>query len=243
LQEFCQSAVNYPKRTTINKGRDAMTRINGRRNANLVLTGILLLVFLAGCGGGKSEPAKPNPSATAGQAQPAAVPSGKAPTLATNPGEWKPDGVIADNEYAKQQVLGELEVYSRVDGDKVRMALKAKTNGYVAIGFEPSERMKDADIILGFVKDGKASVADMFSTGPTGPHPPDDQQGGKNDVTVFGGSNKDGVTIIEFERKLDTGDSKDKVIKTGDNKIIWSISEEAAFSGKHQKRGGGILKL
>ena len=141
------------------------------------------------------------------------------------------------------QQMGEIEVYSRIDGDKVRMALKAKTNGYLAIGFGPSQRMQDADIILGFVKDGKATVADMFSTGPTGPHPPDDQQGGKNDVTVFGGSNKDGVTVIEFERKLDTGDAKDKVIKTGDNKVIWAISEEAAFSGKHPKRGGGVLKL
>ncbi len=220
-----------------------MTRINGRRNASLVLIGILLLGFIAGCGGAKTEPAKPNTSAMAGQTQPATAPLAKSPTLATKPGEWKPDGVIADNEYAKQQVIGELDVYSRIDGDKVRIALKAKTNGYLAIGFEPSERMKEADIILGFVKDGKASVADMFSTGPTGPHPLDEQQGGKNDVTVFGGSSKEGVTIIEFERKLDTGDVKDKVIKIGDNKIIWAISEEAAFSGKHAKRGGGVLKL
>lgn len=220
-----------------------MVDTSRRRNSVIVLAGILLLVFVSGCGGAKTEPAKPNPSATAGQTQAATAPSGKPPTLAANPGEWKPDGVIADNEYAKQQVFGELEVYSRIDGDIVRLALKAKTNGYLAIGFEPSERMKDADIILGFVKEGKASVADMFSTGPTGPHPPDEQQGGKNDVTAFGGSNKDGVTIVEFERKLNTGDAKDKVIKTGDNKIIWAISEDAAFSGKHTKRGGGILKL
>jgi hypothetical protein len=51
------------------------------------------------------------------------------------------------------------------------------------------------------------------------------------------------VTVIEFERKLDTGDAKDKVIKIGDNKIIWAISDEAAFSGKHTKRGSGVLKL
>ena len=75
------------------------------------------------------------------------------------------------------------------------------------------------------------------------PHPPDDQQGGKNDVTVFGGSKKDGVTIIEFERKLVTGDSKDKIIKTGDNKIIWAVGDAEAATGKHVKRGTGILKL
>ena len=203
------------------------------RRVSVILTLLLLVGLAAGCGGTKPEPAKTSPPAAQGQAA----------VLSAQPGEWKPDGVIADKEYAKMQQMGEIEVYSRIDGDKVRMALKAKTNGYLAIGFGPSQRMQDADIILGFVKDGKATVADMFSTGPTGPHPPDDQQGGKIDVTVFGGSNKDGITIIEFERKLDTGDAKDKVIKAGDNKIIWAISEETAFSGKHAKRGGGVLKL
>ena len=208
-----------------------MAEVNRLRNAGLIFAVILLVCIVAGCGGTKPEPAKTNP------------PPASAPALSAKPGEWKPDGMITDNEYAKMQQFGELTVYSRIDGDKVRMALKAKTNGYVAIGFEPSQRMQDADIILGFVKDGKATIADMYSTGPTGPHPPDEQQGGKNDVSVFGGSNKDGVTIIVFERKLDTGDAKDKVIKAGDNKIIWAISEEAAFSGKHPKRGGGVLKL
>lgn len=213
---------------------------NRLRHAGLIVSLALLIGIVTGCGGAKQEPAKTNPPAT--PAQVASQPA-KAPALSAKPGDWKPDGLIADNEYAKMQQFGEFEVYSRIDGDKVRMALKAKTNGYVAIGFEPAQRMQDADIILGFVKDGKATVADMFSTGPTGPHPPDEQQGGKNDVTVFGGSNKDGVTVIEFERKLDTGDPKDKVIKIGDNKIIWAISEEASFSAKHPKRGGGVLKL
>ena len=163
--------------------------------------------------------------------------------LTEKPGTWKADGVITDNEYSKVQTLGELEVYSRIDGDSVRMALKAKTNGFVAIGFDPSERMKDADIILGFVKDGKTVVNDMYSTGLTGPHPPDDQQGGRNDVTLFGGSKKDGVTIIEFERKLVTGDSKDKAIKIGDNKIIWSVGDTETVTGKHVTRGNGVLKL
>ena len=225
------------------KGRDIVAKENRLRKAGVVLAAIVLIVSVAGCGGTKPEPAKVNPPAAAQPAQQAPVQAAKAPALSAQPVEWKPDGVIGDNEYAKMQQFGELEVYSRIDGDKVRMALRAKTNGYVAIGFEPTQRMQDADIILGYVKDGKATVADMFSTGPTGPHPPDEQQGGKNDLILFGGSNKDGITIIEFERKMDTGDIKDKAIKIGDNKIIWAISEEGAFSGKHQKRGSGVLKL
>lgn len=201
---------------------------------------LLVLLMVSGCGSSKPEPAKTSvaPAAAAGTAA-----TEKKPALAQQPGSWEADGILADNEYVKVQTVGEVEVYSRVDGDTLRLAMKAKTNGYVAIGFDPAERMKDADIILGFVKDGKAVVADMYSTGVTGPHPPDDQQGGKNDVTVFGGSKKDGVTIIEFERKLVTGDSKDKIIKTGDNKIIWAVGDTEAATGKHVRRGSGILKL
>jgi hypothetical protein len=156
---------------------------NRLRHAGLTVSLVLLIGIVTGCSGTKQEPAKTNPpAAPAQQVAPQLV---KVPALSAKPGDWTPDGVVTDNEYAKMQQFGEFEVYSRIDGDKVRMALKAKTNGYVAIGFEPAQRMQDADIILGFVKDGKATVADMFSTGPTGPHPQDEQQGGKNDVTVF----------------------------------------------------------
>ena len=208
--------------------------------AGMYALSLLFFFMVSGCGTSKPEPATTPVVQAPATATPA--PEKKA-ALAQQPGPWKADGVIADNEYVKVQTVGEVEVYSRIDGDTLRLALKAKTNGFVAIGFDPAERMKDADIILGFVKDGKAVVADMYSTGVTGPHPPDDQQGGKNDVTVFGGSKKDGVTIIEFERKLVTGDSKDKIIKAGDNKIIWAVGEAEAATGKHVKRGNGILKL
>jgi len=208
-----------------------------------IITVVILTVgaslLAAGCGTGKQEA-----SATTSAAKtPPTSNAEKKAMLVERPGEWKADGVIADNEYSKMQTFGEVDVYSRIDGGKVRIALRAKTNGYVAIGFAPSDKMKDADIVLGFVKDGKAVVLDMFSTGPTGPHPADDQQGGTNDVTVFGGSKKDGVTIIEFERSLVTGDSKDNEIKIGDNKIIWSVGDTETPAAKHVKRGGGILKL
>lgn len=203
----------------------------------IALTGLLLA---SGCGAKSADPVSPAAAPAAASTSTAAE---KKPLISEKTVAWKADGVINDNEYSKVQTVGELEVYSRIDGDTVRLALKAKTNGFVAIGFDPAQRMNEADIIIGYVKDGKAFVADMFSIGPTGPHPPDDQQGGRNDVTVFGGSKKDGVTIIELERKLVTGDPRDKAIKTGDNKIIWAIGDAETFTGRHVKRGAGVLKL
>jgi len=206
------------------------------RAQSFLIFAIAVIFLTCGCGNSSPESAKSSSA-------PIGAPVEKKLVLAEKPGAWKADGVIADNEYSKVQIFGELEVYSRIDGDMVRLALKAKTNGYVAIGFDPSERMKDADIILGFVKDGQAVLNDMYSTGVTGPHPPDDQQGGQNNVTVFGGSKKDGVTVIEFERKLVTGDSKDKVIKIGENKVIWAVGDAETAAAKHIKRGSGVLIL
>lgn len=217
-----------------------MLSLMGRLKLFLILSWFLTFFLLTGCSSDKQEPNKSASPPITTQTQTSAD---KQPVVSDKTVEWKPDGVITDNEYSKMQVLGEIEVYSRMDGDKIRMALKAKTNGYVAIGFDPAERMKNADIILGFVKDGKAVVADMYSTGPTGPHPVDDQQGGKNDVTGLGGSKKDGVTILEFERKLATGDPKDKEIVLGENKVIWAIGDEETFSAKHTKRGSGVVKF
>jgi hypothetical protein len=201
-----------------------------------------MILLNAGCSG--TQQAATNPSA-----KPAAAPAATtAPTekkilLTEKPGEWKADGVISDNEYGKMQVFGDMEVYSRTDGDTIRIAMRAKTDGYVALGFDPSERMKDADIVLGGVKEGKAFLYDMYSTGVTGPHPPDEQQGGKNDILVFGAGKTDGVTVVEFERKLVTGDAKDKAIKIGDNKIIWAIGDSPDIAARHVKRGVGVLKI
>jgi hypothetical protein len=123
------------------------------------------------------------------------------------------------------------------------MALRAQTTGWVAIGIEPEDKMKGADILLCYVKDGQARVVDMYSTGTYGPHPPDEQQGGVNDVTMVGGSLKDGVTVVELRRKLNTGDSKDKQLRPGENKVIWAIGDTPDPAVKHSRRGYGTLVL
>jgi len=225
----------------LKKGSE-IVKLHRTSGITIFVTLLFITVFLnAGCGGQQTpNPATSQPAAAASAPS---APAEKKILLSEKPGEWKADGIITDNEYSKMQVFGEMEVYSRVDGDKVRIALKAKTEGYVAIGFDPTDRMKDAEIILGGIKDGKPVVFDMFSTGATGPHPPKEQLGGTNDVTVFSASKKDGVTIVEFERKLVTGDPKGKEIRIGDNKIIWAIGASPDLTDKHVKRGSGILKL
>jgi hypothetical protein len=103
--------------------------------------------------------------------------------------------------------------------------------------------MKDSDMILGFVKDGEAIVYDLYSTGNFGPHPPDTELGGSNDILDFGGSEKEGYTIIEFKRELNTGDKYDIQFSKGKIKIIWAYGSGDNLDLKHSARGYGELDI
>jgi hypothetical protein len=121
--------------------------------------------------------------------------------------------------------------------------MKAPTSGWIAIGFGAETLMKNADIIEGFVKDGKLSIVDMFSTGDFGPHPPDTQLGGTNDILDSAGQNINGFTIVEFKRKLDSGDKYDKPLLPGKNKIIWAYGTDPVFTLKHSAAGYGEIDI
>jgi hypothetical protein len=169
--------------------------------------------------------------------------------------EWKPDGLVGENEYSRSMVLsspakqgysgGEMEISWKNDQDYLYMALKGRTDGWLSIGFEPSEWMKDADIIIGAVEDGRATVLDEYSTGNYGPHIEDTMLGGTNDIQSFGGSQEDGYTVIEFKRKLDTGDRFDKAFSPDQSiSSIWGMADTLDFSIKHNVAfGEAVLVL
>ncbi len=179
---------------------------------------------------------------------PAPVPAPTLPPVPTAPqlplaSKWVADGIINMGEYAGTKTYGDYEIHWASDGGNVYIAMKAKTSGWVAMAVQPGSRMKDADIVFGFVKDGKAIVYDLFSTGDFGPHPPDIELGGTSDVLEFGGREEDGYTIIEFKRALNTGDKYDKPLAKGVNKIIWAYGSDDSLTPKHINRGYGELEL
>jgi len=80
-------------------------------------------------------------------------------------------------------------------------------------------------------------------SGDFGPHPPDTQLGGTDDILASAGKFDNGYTTIEFKRKLDTGDKFDKPLSKGVNKIIWAYSGEPVFTVKHTMHGPGEIEL
>lgn len=174
---------------------------------------------------------------------------------AEGPEGWTPDGVIGDDEYFASAALygpesrgysgGDMEVFWTTDDEHLYMALKGKTKGWISIGFDPLEWMKEADVIMGSVDGNEVVVEDQYSTESRGPHLPDEDLGGTDDILEFGGREKDGQTVIEFKRRLDTGDEFDKVISPGQKlSVIWSMSDSANLQASHNvARAEGRLNL
>jgi len=155
--------------------------------------------------------------------------------------EWSSDGIIKVREYRGSNNYGEYTIHWRSDEQYIYIGIKAKTSGWVAIGFEPSSRMKDADMVFGFVQGGKTIISDQFSTGTYGPHAPDTELGGTDDILEFGGKEEGGFTIIEFKRALDTSDQYAKALAEGATKIIWAYGSDDEITTKHAVRGDGEI--
>ncbi len=157
------------------------------------------------------------------------------------------DGKIDSGEYALKAEFGggDHKLHWRFQGDTGVFAIEAKTTGWVALGIDPEQVMNKADMIFGWVtEDGQVNVVDTFATGPNGPHPPDTELGGSADVLEYGGTQRDGVTTIEFSRSLNTGDRYDKEVpREGTLKVIWAYGDSDDFEEFHAKAGYGTLDM
>lgn len=114
-------------------------------------------------------------------------------------------------EYEHTLDTGDMQVYWTVDGDQIHMKLSAKTEGWVAFGFDPESAMQGADIIIGAVKNGKVKIEDHYGDRKRG-HSSDEKLGGKNDVLNPQGMEENGVTTISFSRPLTASEEWDKPI-------------------------------
>jgi hypothetical protein len=127
-----------------------------------------------------------------------------------------------------------------IKDDVISMHVSAKTNGWLAIGFDPSEKMKDADMIIGYFGPKNTSkVIDSFSVGLNGPHPDDVSLGGTDDLISSSVTQKNGWTTMNFQRKLVTGDKFDKDIPQNKAiKVIWSYGTTANIKTYHETSRG-----
>ena len=162
---------------------------------------------------------------------------------ANREGNFIADGIISDNEYSNFKNFEGFEIFWSNDDEYAYIAMRAETPGFVSIGIQPGNLMKDADMIFGFLTDTGAVIYDLYSTGNFGPHPPDIELGGTDDILDFDGNFESGYTLIEFKRRLVTGDKYDNDLVAGTNKIIWAYGSQASLDGRHLKRGYGEIEI
>lgn len=131
-----------------------------------------------------------------------------------------------------------------VDGDTLKGKMSAKTGGWVAVGFNPSNKMKDANIVIGYVKDGTGTIADHFGDKATG-HSEDTDLGGTSDVTLVGASEQDGMTTIEFTLPMASGDEYDGTLTAdGDTVLLLAYGPDRdSFRPRHSYRGTKTVNL
>ncbi len=131
----------------------------------------------------------------------------------------------------------------RVKGENLDLVVSAKTTGWVAVGFDPARRMKDANIIIGYVKDGKVFIRDDFGVATTF-HKSDVSLKRKDNVLNLSGSESKGITTLEFSIPLDSGDKFDRKLEKGKTyKVLLAYGREDDFSAYHAYRTTAEITL
>lgn len=114
--------------------------------------------------------------------------------------------------------------------------VSATTVGWVAVGFDPSIGMQDANIIIGYVVNDTVYIRDDFGTGPNS-HDADTTLGATDDVSDKAGTETGGVTEISFTIPLDSGDSLDRVLEIGQTyTVILAWGSADSFVDQHVVR-------
>jgi len=156
-----------------------------------------------------------------------------APTMAPSvtPGSFSADG-------------GAFTASWVVMGDSIRFTMKAKALGYVGIGWtaETGKGHVASDMIVGWVEGSKTTLLDTYSAKNKIKPSSDPTQ----DVTLVSGTEANGYTTIQFDRKLKTGDTTNDVEITASNFLFqyaYHSTDTYLASDTHDGFGTAIVNF
>lgn len=149
---------------------------------------------------------------------------------------------VAAGDYEHKITEKKIVFEWKLNGPNIDIKLSAPTTGWVGIGFNPSEKMKDANFIVGYVKKGKVMITDDYGKTKT-THSKDTKGGGKKDVSGMSGSEENGVTTIAFTIPLNSGDSLDSPLDiNGDTTVLLAYGAgRDSFKSRHKVHA--VLKV
>jgi hypothetical protein len=121
----------------------------------------------------------------------------------------------------------------RIDGAKLMIKLKAETMGWIGAGFNPTEGMKDATFIIGYVKNGAVTITEQHGT-DLKQHLKDTDLGGSDNVADVDGRQANNQTEISFSIPLKSPDKLDRPIDPkGDTVVLLAYGMGTELGQQH----------
>jgi hypothetical protein len=120
--------------------------------------------------------------------------------------------------------------------------MAAVTTGWISVGFDPTDKMADANILIGYVSDGTVFLRDDFGNGQVR-HAADTQLGGEEHLSNPEGDEINGATRIQFTIPLDSGDKYDRPLEPGKTyKVIYAYGPDGKddFGAYHSRSRGSF---
>jgi hypothetical protein len=122
------------------------------------------------------------------------------------------------------------------DADYLYGMVTAPTTGWVSVGFDPTNQMADANILIGYVEsNGTVNMRDDFGTTAFS-HASDTSLGGTDNIMEQGGEETGGSTMLSFKIPLNSGDQYDRVLVPGNTyTIILAYGSSDNYTGIHSE--------
>lgn len=155
------------------------------------------------------------------------------------------DGRIEPGEYAYRSLDAAtgIELHWTISGEEIFLALQCPGRGWVAVGWgEPDQvqMMKNADFVLAYRDQTGLHMQDSFGVDFIA-HAPDTELGGHDDILEKAGAELGGLFVIEFRRRLDTGDAYDRPIHPGSVTVLFAHAHEDDFTSYHASRATATM--
>jgi hypothetical protein len=93
--------------------------------------------------------------------------------------------------------------------------------------------MQGFDIVIGYVDAGGSHVQDNFANDAAG-HVADTELGGRDDLIEARAGESSSGTVLEFRRKLDTGDRYDRPFARGSMPVLMAFADADDFMTYHE---------
>ncbi|KAH3863952.1 DBH-like monooxygenase protein 1 homolog [Dreissena polymorpha] len=132
-----------------------------------------------------------------------------------------PDGPAPTQDFPYHRQLdanGDYHTYWLPNKTHVVFEVHARTLGYVGFGLSSNGKMFPADIVIGWVKDGKTYFHDRHSTGHSLP-----EVDASQDWTLLRGEEYSYGTMLKMVRKLDTCDEEDFQITDDTIRLLYAF--------------------